>query len=343
MGYIDLRSDTVTEPTEEMRSAMRESLVGDDVFLSDPTVIRLEELAAERMKKEASLFVSSGSMGNLVAVLTHTTPGDEVIAGAYSHIVRHELGAAARFAGVGFALADNPNTFVYPEDIEHLILPEDFFNPKTTLVCLENALYNGEVVPIEVMQGCYQTAKSHNVPVHLDGARIFNAAVSLNVDVTELAACCDSVMFCLSKGLCAPVGSMLCGSRDFIAKARKYRKMVGGGMRQAGVLAACGIIALEKMTCRLKEDHDNAHYLEKKLSEIPGIYTEPEKVQINMVYWKTDIKGFDSNQFVEYLYSNGIRILPIMDGAYRFVTNNGVTRKDVDTVVKAIKCFIATL
>jgi threonine aldolase len=282
-------------------------------------------------------------MGNLAAVLSHTSPGDEVVAGAYSHIVRHELGASARFAGVGFSLADNPNTFIYPEDVERLILPEDFFNPKTSLVCLENALYNGEVIPMELMRGCYQAAKNRGVPVHLDGARVFNAAISLNVDVTELSACCDSLMFCLSKGLCAPVGSMLCGSKDFISVARKYRKMLGGGMRQAGVLAACGIIALEKMTERLKEDHQNARLLEQKLSGIPGVYTEPEKVQINMVFWQTDIKGFGSGHFVEHMHSNGIRVLPIMNGAYRFVTNNGVTREDVDTVTNEIKRFIASL
>lgn len=343
MRYIDLRSDTVTEPTQEMRNAMRDSVVGDDVFWSDPTVIRLEELAAKRIKKEAALFMPTGSMGNLVAVLTHTNPGDEIVAGAYSHIVRHELGAAARFGGVGFALADNPNTFVYPEDVERLILPEDFFNPKTTLVCLENALYNGEVVPLDIMQGCYKTAKNRGVPVHLDGARVFNAAVSLNVDVTELSACCDSVMFCLSKGLCAPVGSMLCGDSNFIAEARKFRKMLGGGMRQAGVLAACGILALEKMTSRLKEDHDNAHYLEEKLAEIPGIHTEPEKVQINMVFWKTDIKDFDSSRFVEFMYSKGIRVLPVMDGAYRFVTNNDISKQDVDAAVNGLKGYIAAL
>jgi len=343
MRYIDVRSDTITEPTEEMRNAMRDAVVGDDVFWSDPTTIHLEELAAKRMRKEASLFMPTGSMCNLVAILAHTNPGDEVVAGAYCHIVRHELGAAARFAGVGFALADNPNEYVYPEDVERLILLEDFFNPKTSLVCLENALYNGEVIPMEIMQGCYQAAKNRRVPVHLDGARIFNAAVALNVDVTELSDCCDTLMFCLSKGLCAPIGSMLCGSRDFIEKARKYRKMVGGGMRQTGVMSACGIIALEKMTGRLKEDHDNARYLEQKLVEIPGVYTEPEKVKINMVFWKTDIKGFDSSQFVDYMYSKGIRVLPIKDGAYRFVTNNDVTRGDLDTITNEIKSFIATL
>lgn len=344
MKYIDLRSDTVTEPTDEMRKAMAEAEVGDDVFWSDPTVIRLEELSAQRLGKEAALFMPTGSMGNLVAILTYTRAGDEVVAGAYSHIVRHELSAAARFAGVGFALADNKNGFVYPEDVERLILKEDFFNPVTTLVCLENALFNGEVVPLDVMRGCYRAAKNRGVPVHIDGARIFNAAVSLNVDVKELGACCDSLMFCLSKGMCAPVGSMLCGSADFIAKARKYRKMVGGGMRQVGVLAAAGIIALEKMSGRLKEDHDNAHYLEKMLSEIPGIYTEPEKVQINMVYWKTDIRGFDSERFVKHMFANGIRVLPIMDdGTYRFVTHNGVTKDDAQKAINEIKRFIAAL
>ena len=343
MKYIDLRSDTCTEPTEEMRSAMQNAVVGDDVFWSDPTVIRLEELAAKQVKKEAALFFPSGSMANLVAILSHTSPGDEVVAGAYSHIVRHELAAAARFGGVAFALADNPNTYVYPEDVERLILPEDFFNPKTSLICLENALYNGEVIPMEIMQGCYIAAAKHGIPLHLDGARVYNAAVALNVDVSELSSYCDSIMFCLSKGLCSPIGSMLCGTKNFIAKARKNRKMIGGGMRKPGIMAACGIIALEKMTRRLKEDHDNARLLEKKLADIPGIYTEPEKVQINMVFWKTDIKGFNSDLFVMHMYSNGIRVLPIMNGAYRFVTHNDITQADIDTAITELKRFIATL
>jgi threonine aldolase len=343
MKYIDLRSDTVTMPTEEMRRAMAETEVGDDVFWDDPTVARLEEMAAARVKKEAALFMPTGSMANLVAILTHTVAGDEVVAGAYSHIVRHELGASARFAGVGFALADNPNTFVYPEDVERLILPPDFFNPKTSLVCLENALFNGEVVSLDIMQGCYHAAKKHDIPVHLDGARIFNAAAYLGVDVTELTACTDSLMFCLSKGMCAPAGSMLCGSKSFIEKARKFRKMVGGGMRQVGVIAACGIIALEKMSNRLKEDHDNARYLAQELQKIPHIFTEIDKVQINMVYWKTNIKEFKSDDFVKYMFGRGIKILPINEGAYRFVTNNDVSKTDIDTAVRELKNFIAAL
>ncbi|MEG1778287.1 MAG: threonine aldolase family protein, partial [Angelakisella sp.] len=286
MKYIDLRSDTVTQPTEEMRLAMMEAVVGDDVYEDDPTVNRLQELAAEMLGKEAALFVVSGTMGNQVSIMAHTSYGDEIIVGARSHVVSHECGAPARLAGVNFAMADNPNDFVYAADIKRLTRKDDIHCPRTSLVCLENPLVCGDVVPLAVLRESYDMAKSLGLSVHMDGARIFNCALALGVSPKEIAACTDSVMFCLSKGLCAPVGSMICGTREFIARARRMRKILGGGMRQAGVLATCGIIALEKMTLRLGEDHESAKYLAAELNKIQGIEVETNRVKINMVFWK---------------------------------------------------------
>lgn len=246
MKFIDLRSDTVTQPTLEMREAMYKAAVGDDVYEDDPTIKKLEELAAEKVGKEAALFVVSGTMANQVAIMTHTKFGDEIIVGANSHIVQHEVGAAARLSGVSYAIVDNEDNRIYKKDVLDKIRTEDIHYPETGLLCLENALSDGTVLSLEEMKELYQTASERNIPVHLDGARLFNAALYLGVDPKEICKYTDSVMFCLSKGLASPVGSVLCGSKDFIKKARKMRKLLGGGMRQAGVLAACGIVSLEK-------------------------------------------------------------------------------------------------
>ncbi|MDR1970814.1 MAG: aminotransferase class I/II-fold pyridoxal phosphate-dependent enzyme, partial [Treponema sp.] len=255
--YVDLRSDTVTQPTAEMREAMAAAEVGDDVYGDDPTMNRLEALAAKTMGKEAALFVSSGTQGNQVSLMTHTRPGDELIAGLASHVIHYEGGAAARLSLLGYAPVDNGDHRIYADDVRRLVRPAgDPHFPRTSLLCLENALCDGTAVPLDLMRSASEAARALGLKVHLDGARIFNAALALGVPVTELAACADSVMFCVSKGLCAPVGSLVCGSREFIDRARGNRKILGGGMRQAGVLAACGIIALEKMTGRLREDHE---------------------------------------------------------------------------------------
>lgn len=337
MRYIDLRSDTVTMPTDEMRKAMFEAEVGDDVYGDDPTINALEKMAAEMVGKEAALFVTSGTMGNQLGVMTHTTRGDEVILGENAHIAVHEVGATAVLSGVQLRTIKSSDDILYPEAVERAIRVDDIHEPRTGLICLENALANGTVVPLDVMKGVYDVAKLHNIPVHLDGARLFNAATALGCTAKDITQYTDSVQFCLSKGLCAPVGSILAGSKEFIKKARKNRKLLGGGMRQAGFLAAAGIIALEKMTKRLGEDHENAKYLGKRLLEIPGIELDLEKIQINMVFFELNRPGFDSRSLVSKLFEKGIKINGEDAGLFRFVTNNDVTKKDIDFVIDTMK------
>lgn len=337
MRFIDLRSDTVTQPTEEMRKAMINVEVGDDVYGDDPTMAKLEKIAAEIVGKEAALFVPSGTMGNQLAIMSHTRHGDEIILGENAHIVVHEVGAAAVLSGVCFRTIKNSNDFVYASDIKRSVRPNDIHMPKTGLVCLENALSNGTVVPLDVMKEAYEAAKELNIPVHTDGARLFNAAAALGVTAKDIAKNTDSVMFCLSKGLCAPVGSILAGSKEFIDTARKKRKMLGGGMRQVGFLAACGIIALEKMTERLEVDHKNAKLLANKLSEIPYVSLDMSKVQINMVFFTVDRPVAQQDSLQQKLYEKGIKINGPEDGVFRFVTNNDVFETDIDYIYECFK------
>lgn len=341
MRYIDLRSDTVTMPTDEMRKAIAEALVGDDVYGDDPTINKLEELAARMVGKEAALFVPSGTMGNQLAIMSHTSYGDEIIVGANSHIVVHEVGAAARLSGVSYAIVDNPDDRIYAEDVIRKIRTDDIHHPKTGLVCLENALANGTVVSLDIMKDAYEAAKANGIPVHTDGARLFNAATALGVDASEIAKYTDSVMFCLSKGLCAPVGSMLAGSAEFIDKARRMRKLLGGGMRQAGILAAAGIIALEKMTKRLNEDHDNIRYMTEKLLEMPEISLKPENVQIDMVYFDIEKESFDAAEFTDYLFNNGVKINNDWPLEFRYVAHNDISREDIDKVIGLMKEYFS--
>ena len=337
MEYIDFRSDTVTKPTQEMRKAMYEAVLGDDVYKDDPTVNKLEEMAAHIMGKEAALFVASGTMGNQVAIMSHTKMGDEIILSSNSHIVQHEVGAAARLSGVSYSMVDNPNHRITKEDVLSRIRTDDIHNPDTGLLCLENALGDGTVVSLEDMKDLYEIAHLNNIPVHLDGARIFNAAIYLGVEAKEIAKYTDSVMFCISKGLCSPIGSLLCGDKEFIERARKMRKLLGGGMRQAGVLAACGIISLEEMVERLKEDHDNAKYLGSRLNEIEGFSVDMDRIHINMVFCDINIGDFNPKEFVSKLLSKNIKINGIEKNQFRFVTNNDIDRKDIDYFIKSIK------
>lgn len=340
MRYIDLRSDTVTQPTDEMREAMAKALVGDDVYGDDPTICLLEKKAAEYAGKEASLFVPSGTMGNQLAVMTHTKRGNEIIAEENCHIIQHEVGAVAILSNAMVRTVRGEKGVMNPQDVLKAIRGNDIHYPVTGLICIENALSNGTVVPLAVMKEIYDIATNHNIPVHLDGARLFNAAVYLGVDAAQIAQYADSVMFCLSKGLCAPVGSMLAGSKDFIERARKNRKILGGGMRQAGILAAAGLIALEKMTKRLHIDHENAKYLAKCLMSIPGIKLNYEDVQIDMVFFDMEETGISSDKLVEELFKKGIRINGAEGGLMRFVTNNDVTREDIDYTIKCMKEII---
>ncbi len=340
MKYIDLRSDTVTKPTRAMRDAMYAAEVGDDVYSDDPTVNELEALAAKMLGKEAALFVPSGTMGNQLGLMCHTSRGDEVIVSANCHIVMHEVGAAAVLSGVNLRQLYFHKGIFDPKLIENAIRPDDIHEPKTTLICMENALANGIVVPVEIMEEIYALAKRQGIAVHLDGARLFNAAAALEVDAKEITKNCDTVSCCLSKGLCAPVGSVLAGEASIIAKARKYRKMLGGGMRQCGILAAAGIIALTDMTKRLKEDHDNAKYMAKKLSGLKGVEVDLDSVQINMVFFKLDRPAALIESLPDKMLEKGIKINGMELGEFRFVTSNDVSREDIDFAVAAFSELI---
>ncbi len=333
MRYIDLRSDSVTQPTQEMRDAMYTAPVGDDEYGDDPTVKNLEQLCARKVGKEAGLFVASGTMGNQLAVMTHTSRGDEIIVSSGSHIVVHEVGAAAVLSGVMLRAIRCKDDMLTADIIEETVRPEnDFMLPHTSLVCMENALTNGKVMPLADMKSCFDKAKEYNLPVHLDGARLFNASVALGVQAKEITQYCDSVMVCLSKGLCAPVGSVLCGSKEFIEKARRNRKLLGGGMRQAGLVAACGIIALDKMVDRLQDDHDNAKYMAKRLNKIKGVHVLMDNVDVNMVFFKLDKPRDFIYSLPGKMLEHGIKMAGEEGGLLRFITNNDVSRNDVEYV-----------
>jgi threonine aldolase len=335
---IDLRSDTVTLPTEEMLEAIRNAALGDDVFGEDPTVNELEALAAKKMGKEDALLVTSGTQGNLVSVLSHTKRGDEVILEADAHIYHYELGGISAIAGVLPRLVKGEMGVPAPEDVEEAIRPPDPHFPKTTLLCLENThnLAGGTcITPSQTRKLCDVAAK-HGLRVHLDGARIFNAAVALGVDVKELVAPVDSVMFCLSKGLSAPIGSLVVGSSSFIERARRMRKMLGGGMRQAGIIAAAGLVALEKMVDRLSEDHANARLLAEGLAKIDGIRIDLRRVQTNIVMFDVSDLGFTGKEFVEKLLKYGVKALTLRGNVIRMVTHRGITREDILETLDAV-------
>lgn len=337
MKVVDFRSDTVTHPTPAMREAMFHAEVGDDVYQDDPTTNRLEALAAETMGMEAALFVPSGTMGNQLALMSHTQRGQEAIVSVNSHIFDHEVGAAAVLSSLNLRQLTFPKGIYDAGQIAAAIRSSDIHEPPTSLICLENALANGRVVPLDAMREIRRLAQSHSIPVHMDGARLFNAALALGVDVKELTACVDSVSVCLSKGLCAPVGSVLCGSSAFIAHARKNRKMLGGGMRQTGILAAAGILALTEMPQRLNEDHENAQHLAKLLAEIPGVTVDLESVQINMVFVAFDWE--DLSELQPWLKEQGILIGAYTGSELRFVTHYGITAEDVEHLAVLLKKF----
>lgn len=342
MRFIDLRSDTVTLPTDEMRQAMFEAEVGDDVLEGDPTVRKLEAMAAEVVGKEDSMFVASGTMGNQSSIYTHTKRGDEIIVADNAHIVTHEVGAAAIISGVQLRTLPTEKGYLDAKDVEAAIRKEyNIHYPETGLICMENARSDGSVVPVERMAEVYSVAQKYNIPVHLDGARLFNAALYLNVDAREITKYADSVMFCLSKGLCAPVGSIVAGTKEFIERARKSRKIMGGGMRQAGVLAAAGIIALTKMRQRLHIDHENAKLMARELSKIPGIKVNMDRVQINMVFADVSGTGKSDTEIVNKMLEKGIKILPSEDGLMRFVTNKDVTKENVLYFTECMKQICA--
>lgn len=346
MKYIDLRSDTVSHPTPEMREAMANADVGDDVFGDDPTVNRLQEESAAVFGKEAGLFVASGTMGNLVSVLTHCERGDEMILGKQSHIFTYEVASAAAYGGV------QPNTLqvqrdgtLLLDDIRAAIRGDNVHFPNTRLLCLENTQgsVGGVPVPAAYISLAAAIAHEHDMKLHIDGARIFNAATYFNTTVKELTADADSVQFCFSKGLCAPVGSMLVGSRDFIERARKIRKSLGGGMRQAGILAAACLIALNKMSKRLAEDHANAWALAEGLATIPYVKIDLEMVKTNMINISlSDDSPLNAEQIAARLL-NDYNILVRPGGTYgfRFVTHYWITREHIDQVLGALRAILS--
>lgn len=346
MDSIDLRSDTVTWPTPKMREAMARAEVGDDVWGDDPTVQRLEELAAERMGKEAALFVASGTMGNLIAILVHCKPGDEMIIGRISHTFVDEVGGAAALGGVHSHTipVQADGTFALDDIRDAIRDPSDIHYPISRLVALENTQSMAGGIPLtaEYTRRVREICNEHGLALHVDGARIWNAATALGCDMRELAAPADSVMFCLSKGLCAPVGSMLCGTVEFIAQARRVRKMLGGGMRQAGVLAAAGIIAIEEMTRRLDEDHATARRLAEGLACIDGIRLNLQQVQTNMVFFSLDETiPYDAKALSDRLAQQyNIKLNVIGPRSFRAVTHYWITPERVDVVLEATRTVL---
>jgi threonine aldolase len=340
---IDLRSDTVTQPTPEMREAMAKAEVGDDVYGDDPTVNRLQEMAADMLGKQAALFVPSGTMGNLAGILAHCQRGDEVILGKRNHTFLHEAGGISVLGGVHSCQLDNQaDGSLLLSDIEAAIRYDDPHEPITRLVSIENTHNNcgGVVQTVETTRGAADFVHAHGLKIHLDGARIFNAAAALNVNVKELTAPVDSVTFCLSKGLCAPVGSVLCGDKEFIKRAHRLRKMLGGGMRQAGILAAAGIISLEKMTKRLGEDHARARALAEGLSENRGILLNGMP-QTNMVFFDLapHIK-LSTDEIEEKLKADGVLASAAGPRRFRLVTHYWINDQSVDKAIAALNRVI---
>ncbi len=339
---INLRSDTQTLPTVEMLEEMKKAPLGDDVFGEDPTVNKLEKLAAEKLGKEAALFVASGTMGNLCALMSHTHPGEEVILEANAHIYYYEVGGYSRLAGLSPRLVPGEHGIMTVDMIKKVIRPKNIHFPSTALLCIENTHNRGggTVYSVSLMEEITQFAHELGWKVHVDGARIFNAAIALGVEAKELVKEADSVMFCLSKGLSAPVGSLLVGERTFIERARKIRKMLGGGMRQAGVLAAAGIVALEKMINRLTEDHAHARYLAEELLKVKGLKIDLNTVQTNMVYCDISQLKASALQLTEWLKGEGLLVSPVPPDKIRLVTHRHICREDINKAVEIIKMVI---
>ncbi len=339
MKMIDLRSDTVTQPTEAMIEAMRTAPLGDDVLGDDPTVIRLEALAAAMTGKEAALLTPSGTMANLISVLVHCGRGEEVILGNRSHTFYYEAGGISAYGGVHpHTLSNQPDGTLCLGDIEAAIRPDNVHFPRTRLISLENThnKCGGAVLRADYLDAVGQLAARYGLAVHIDGARIFNAAVALNLDVRKLTRPCDSLSFCLSKGLSCPVGSVLCGTNAFIAEARRVRKGLGGGMRQAGVIAAAGIVALETMIDRLADDHQNARTLAHGLSTLHGVTLDVNAVQTNMVYFSLNDNTISDEQLLNQAQAGGVQFLSVAPRRFRLVTHAGISETDIQTALRIL-------
>ncbi len=337
MKKIDLRSDTVTLPSEEMLEAMRYAKLGDDVFGDDPTVIELQEKAAKLLSMEAALLVCSGTMGNICGLVSQTKKGDEVILEQNSHIVLHEVASPAVIGGLQLrTLQGKDGYLITPEMLNDAVRGIDLHYPISSLVSIENThnMAGGKVWSKEQLQDLYKSAKKNNLKVHIDGARLFNAVIASGISARELVKGADSIMFCLSKGLACPIGSIVAGSQEFINQALRIRKMLGGGMRQAGIIAAPGIIALEKMIDRLADDHKNAQILKKGLSNIEGLITR--ECQTNILF--IDISGLNitGEQFKADLAKNNITVSSRWDTVFRLVTHYGIEKEDIEFVIDVI-------
>lgn len=332
---IDLRSDTLTKPSPAMRRAMADAEVGDDVFLEDPTVNRLQEKAAELFRREAGLFVPSGTMGNLIAIMAQTRPGQEVICEETGHAYNYEMASMCSVGGVLPRVIAAPNGILSWPQIAPAIRPKIYYRPQTALIELENThnMAGGTVYPTAVVDEICDRAHELGIAVHLDGARIFNAATYLSENVADMTRKCDTIQFCVSKGLGAPVGSLIVGTRELIERCRSLRKMLGGGMRQAGVLAAAGIVALDEGPSRLWIDHQNARRLAEGLAAIKGINLDPRTVQTNIVIFAIADSGMNSAAFLESLAGRGIRALPVDNQKVRMVTHLHVTAKDIESTL----------
>ena len=336
---IDFRSDTVTLPTDEMLNGFSTAHLGDDVFEEDPTVNQLEKLAADLTGKQSALFVPSGTMGNLISGLVHCCRGDEAIIGSQSHMFLYEAGGLSALGGIfPHVLENNPDGTIDINLIKQARRADNVHFPKTRLICLENThnMCFGTPLSAGYMKEVYEFAEENNLKVHLDGARIFNASVALGIDIKELTCFCHSISLCLSKGLCAPVGSMICSTKEFIYEARRCRKMLGGGMRQAGVIASAGIIAMKDMKNRLVEDHENAKFLAKGLETIDGIGIDAERVSTNILYFNVSA-NHDPEKFVSELEDNGIRIMHRGENEFRMVTHKDINSNDIEESIKFIK------
>jgi len=328
---VDLRSDTVTKPSEEMRRVMAAAEVGDDVFGDDPTMNLLQERVANLLHKEAALFVPSGTMGNLLAIMTHTVPGDEIIVERESHTFNYEVGGAAALAGVQINPIPGTRGILEPKQIENAIRQPNVHIPQTRLLVLENTHNRGSgaIYPLDKIKEISKIARKHEVLMHLDGARLFNACVATGVEPKDYARYFDSVMFCFSKGLGAPIGSILVGEKSFIEKAHRYRKMLGGGMRQVGILAAAALYALDHNIERLAEDHANAKKLAHEISKIPDFDVEPEHVETNIVVFDVENAGLTAEEVVEEMSKKDILLVPFGKTLVRAVTSLAVDSDDI--------------
>ncbi len=341
---IDLRSDTVTRPTPAMREAMASAEVGDDVYSEDPTVNRLERSAAEIFEREAALFVPTGTMGNQIAIKLHTQHGQEVLCESRAHVLDWEMGMVANFSGCTLRPVAAPRGILTWQHLAPAIAPKIYYRAPTGLICIENThnMAGGTVTPLDTLEAIWAGAASVGLPVHLDGARVFNAAAALNLPVAKITRGFTTVNFCLSKGLGAPVGSMLVGSQRDINRARSVRKALGGGMRQAGILAAAGLLALEQMPARLHEDHSNARLLAEAVATIPEVEIDLDSVQSNIVIFSLR-DGGDAPAAVAALRSHDVLASAIGPHAIRFVTHFDVSREQCDRAIAATKNVLATV